>query len=64
MDRSKSRATGYTDFYKRSSNPPEPAGAKLGNKYGAVTDDEEMPNDAKARKEAIKRRLRRGKVGK
>lgn len=58
MDRGKSRATGYSDFYKNSSNTPSGASSKIGNKYGSVTDDQELPNDKKARQEAIKRRLR------
>ncbi len=46
----KSRATGYSDFYKGNSKAP---GAKLDSRYGS--DDDEKEEDP--RKTALKRRL-------
>lgn len=54
----KNRATGYTDFYKGTTKTP-------GSQYGMAeeeTTDTEVPQTAKQRKLAIKRRLMRKKA--
>ncbi len=51
--RGKGRATGYTDFYKQTSNPSK-SNTKIGSRMGSADDEEENEDPRKA---AIKRRL-------